>query len=133
MTEFNFKDKLHVVERFRGGPGYATAVWLSPKVATELVSFAREVDGQRFLKKIDYVARVGFLLHRGGFVRDEPHGTIALGMRSSLFRLYGFYDASNFVGIAAKWKRGQKLGRDALELIDEVARVRDQRLWEYAK
>ncbi len=113
------------------GADFVTQVWYSDHCRDELMSFVRKdpIQGNGFLDKVQHCAKAGFFRHHGGFIRREERGVERLGSRSSLFRVYGFYNGNEFIAIDAVMKRGQKMSAADRNAVREVARIRDGKLW----
>lgn len=102
-------------------------MWISGNALEELTS----VDVKLAHKLREY-AKAGFENYttRSGPIRHEWDGVYRIGLHSSLFRLYGFFERPNsFVIIDSSKKRGQKLSAGERARIDNVAKVKQRASW----
>lgn len=126
---------MHVVDELFNDVECATRVWVSESAQKDLKKWGKKSqrDRDRFLAKLKAVAIAGFELHEGNQVRDEEKGVFRFGIQDSLFRMYGFYEQDqndSVVFIATMMKRGTDRGRQGDAIVEEVARIRDKRLWQ---
>lgn len=118
------------------GQLFKTRVWVSEQATKEIERYVRRdrEKGRRFLDKLERYAKNGFELYEGDKspIRPEWNGIFRIGEHSSLFRLCGFYEndkKSDFVIVDAFLKRGQKLSRNDIDRINEVARIKREDDW----
>jgi hypothetical protein len=127
---------MHDVREFPFSVPCKTRIWFSDKAAKEVARFRKKSDPSRtFWKRLLRCAQNGFALYEIGdwpMVKEEWEGVYRFGVRDSLFRLIGFYEdasRSSFVVIDTLLKKGQKLTTSDKARIDEVVRVKKNRLW----
>jgi len=132
---YQVDDETYDVQLLPLGP-VSTTVWLSKRAADELTDFIDrdKTTGARFLKKLKEWAKAGFANFEGGDgfpIKHEGDGVFRVGMRSSLFRLLGFYNngKGEFIVIDAVLKRGLPLSSSDRKRITEVARVKRVGCW----
>jgi hypothetical protein len=109
-----------------------TTVWLSDSAANELTAFVQSNDGKEFAKKLKEIARSGFQFFEPKIVESQGSGVYRVGIKLSLFRMYGFYGSgfkTEFIGIVADYKPGQRRGKRISQRVKEVARVKKFNLW----
>lgn len=122
---------------FVGAP-YETEVWCSKIVADALDQLQQGTKRERQIaNKVDYYARAGFRNHEGGHgpIRSEGNGVFRIGAWGDLFRILGFYSTERkdeFIAIDAFGKREQKLRKNEKLLIERVAHIKSDKLWEKA-
>lgn len=134
MTGIHLKVKMPEVDKLFVGRQYRTEVWAADRVFDELEEFARANDaGKQFSLKLKYYARGGFAaFERKGPIRHLWDGVYRVGLKSSLFRVYGFYDGDGkgvFIAIDAFKKRTTELSSAENGRINEVARAKRDKLW----
>jgi hypothetical protein len=123
------------VDKLFVGRQYRTEVWAADRVIDELVGFARVNDeGKQFSLKLKYYAESGFAAFekKKGPIRHMWNGVYRVGLKSSLFRVYGFYDGNGkraFIAIDTLSKRTTRLSSAERGHINEVARVKRDKLW----
>ncbi len=118
-----------------------TRLWLSAAAQRDLIKYRKRKDPDgRFWKRIERGCQNGFATLEFGEwppCRYEWDGVYRVGFIDSLFRLIGFYEdpktKADFVVIDTLMKRGQDLGAADKAPIDEVARVKQERLWKRVK
>jgi hypothetical protein len=111
-----------------------TPLWFSLKVIDEAKKFRVKGDPDgRFWKKLKWASNVGFpLCQRGDILKAEWNGVFRFGIKTSLFRIVGFYaedGTQDFIAIDAFLKSGQKLGARERQCIDFVVEVKKYGRW----
>ncbi len=116
-----------------------TEVWASDIALERVAKFRQRGDPSgAFWKKLAKCAQAGFELFERGddpIVKHEAGGVYRFGIRSSLFRLIGFYDGSKdcFIVIDAFLKTGQKLSGPQRQVIEDVVEVKAKGTWKRAQ
>src|SRR6266545_502161 len=125
---------MYEVEELFAGDPCRTKLWVSVQVSRAISDFAlknrRSVE--QLLKRLQHYTKNGFSNYEGdGPIRYEWDGVYRIGHKSNLFRIIGFYDGgkTEFIAIEAFTKHGQKLSKPEKNRINEVVRVKEQRLW----
>lgn len=134
LTEIHLEVKMPVVDKMFVGSQYHTEVWATDRVFDEVEGFARVNDeGRQFRLKLEHFARAGFaVFEKKGPIRHMDDGVYRVGLHSSLFRVYGFYDGvgkRSFIAIDALMKRTTRISSAEKRRINEVARVKRMDLW----
>ncbi len=129
---------VHEVERLFEGAEYRTSVWISKAALKRFSKFSDTKDNPKrvLLKKLKHYAVSGFENFEGGPIQQEGDGVYRIGRRGSLYRLIGFYEdsmRSSFIIMDAFLKSGQKLSAQERDRINEVARIKKNRLWKKKK
>jgi len=111
-----------------------TRVWFSSRAASELGRMRKKGDPNgAFWKKFRQCAMDGFGLYESvGIVKHEWSQVYRFGIKSSLFRLIGFYadnGKGEFIVMDAFDKLGQSLTAPQRARIEEVARVKREADW----
>lgn len=109
-----------------------TRLWASEAARKSIFDLDRQALGP-FLKKLKYWCENGFSNFEGSEkapIKLEWGGVYRIGIRSSLYRLIGFYeDAGNFIAIDGFVKSGQKLSAGQTARIDKVVAVKKNKGW----
>jgi len=120
------------VKELEALPGSAAHLWLTDKVFDEL---ARSGNGP-FVKTLARMLKNGLVLYEMGEppkVKHEWDGVYRIGIRSSLFRLIGFYEdgtnKTHFICPDCFDKGGQQLNAAQRQRINVVARIKSENLW----
>lgn len=126
---------MYVVSRLSFDDDEETRIWISDRAKKALASFVRKhgTEAMRFTKKLEECAARGFQSYHGTILIPEGERTFRFGIRSSLFRLIGFYDTGqDFVFLEALTKPGQELSAPNIACIDRVIDARAKHDWERA-
>jgi hypothetical protein len=106
------------VREFFPGHDRKTRLWMTDRVAAELLRFARRGDPDRqFMKLLDRYTKNGFENYMGGSpppIKHEWDGVYRVGIMRFLFRIIGFFDGpgtADFIALDTFTKGGQKLSR----------------------
>ncbi len=121
-------------------PRQATEIWITTEAAERMAAMLDGPNGRdytRFLKKLEEYSRHGFALWEGTKrpITPEGDGVFRIGIRSSLFRLLGFYDAvgsdskGSFIVIEGRLKKDQKLSKADRDAVQRVAETRRSGAW----
>jgi hypothetical protein len=123
---------MHEVEELFAKQPCKTRLWASDAARESIFDLDKTVRGQ-FLKKLSYYCQHGFAAFSVGDKAPIRHvwgGVYRIGIRSSLYRLVGFFENDgNFIAIDGFEKRGQKLGAAESARIDKVATVKANGTW----
>jgi hypothetical protein len=113
-----------------------TGIWMSEEAQKQVAKFRRKGDPNgAFWNKFASCAEGGLPNYEFGdppVMRSEWGGVYRFGIRSSLFRLIGFYEddtKKDFLIFESFLKGGQKLSGPERAVIDKVARIKKDRLW----
>ena len=114
-----------------------TRLWFSEKVQKEVAYFRRRGDPNgAFWMKLKRCCEIGFAYaEQGGWpiIKHEWDGVCRIGIKSSVFRIVGFYAGDNktdFIAIDAFEKqKGQRLSVPEQALVNVVVGVKKGSLW----
>ncbi|MCA9312057.1 MAG: hypothetical protein KDA21_12670 [Phycisphaerales bacterium] len=113
------------------GDAYQTQVWAAASIINAL---DRDTTTQTdfFLRKLETFATNGFE-HFPASIRHTRDGVYAVQIRTSLFRIYGFFHGPhqrNFIAVASTTKHARKMNSRDLARLADAVRIRETGQWQ---
>jgi hypothetical protein len=127
---------MYVVDEIAFNQRSLTRIWASGEVLQTLEEFQRKNKAtcQQFMRKLEWWCKNGFAIgEKTGDIVHEGEGVYRVGIKSSLFRILGFYEnepkKDSFIAIEAYLKKGLEVGTRGRAKIEAVTRTRTGNDW----